>query len=211
MTTDEIDRAFIARWRSGRSARRLHDGQAAPEPVRKSAGRAAAEILSPAADLVMRLLHASRDQWVVLADEVESARLAGRRVIGVAGCERGEGRTTLVACLAHTLRERGRDVMVRGGREPVLVSAGDAASDGAMHDRRIILVDAGVWFPPGPIHRPRLLLASLGCDAVILVRRADREPSAARAAALTAIGIDVLGEVLTLGSPVPPAVLSGDA
>jgi hypothetical protein len=59
-----------------------------------------------------------------------------------------------------------------------------------------VLVDAGIWFPPGPVRRQRLVVASLGCEAAILVSRG-RERSAARAAALEAIGIECLGEVLT--------------
>jgi hypothetical protein len=49
-------------------------------------------------------------------------------------------------------------------------------------------------------------MASLGCDAAILVRRADREPAPARAAALAAVGVTVLGEVVTFA----PAT-TGDA
>jgi hypothetical protein len=45
-------------------------------------------------------------------------------------------------------------------------------------------------------------MASLGCDAAILVRRADREPAPAWTAALAAVGVTVLGEVLTFaGTP----------
>ncbi|MFM7137904.1 MAG: hypothetical protein ACKO1M_12685, partial [Planctomycetota bacterium] len=67
-------------------------------------------------------------------------------------------------------------------------------------DKRIVLVDAGIWFPPGPIRRQRLLMASLGCDAAILTRRADREPAPAWAAALAAVGVTVLGEVITFAT-----------
>jgi hypothetical protein len=68
----------------------------------------------------------------------------------------------------------------------------------------VVLVDAGIWFPPGPIRRQRLLVATLGCEAAILVARGQGR-SATRAAALEAIGIEVLGEVLTFTpAPEPP-------
>jgi hypothetical protein len=60
-----------------------------------------------------------------------------------------------------------------------------------------VLLDAGVWFPPGPLHRQRLMVSSLGVDADILVRRADAPGGTARRAALESLGIEVLGEVLT--------------
>lgn len=147
--------------------------------------------------LVERLLAAGRDQWLSLAAEVEAARFAGHRVIAIAGGERGEGRTTLVACLARALRDRGREVVVHASI--VDMAGGDAspADGGRLHDKRVVLVDAGVWFPPGPIRRHRVLVASLGCDAAILVRRADRQPAPARATVLAAVGVTPLGEVLT--------------
>jgi hypothetical protein len=130
-------------------------------------------------------------------------------VIAVAGCERGEGRTTLLQCLAATLQDRGRDVVcveptdVAASRE---TSRGTAVGGGATHDKRIVLVDAGIWFPPGPIRRQRLVVASLGSEAVILTRRADRPGAGSRAALLAALGIEVLGEVVTFTPPsAPPA------
>lgn len=129
-------------------------------------------------------------QWQAIADRVEAARGRGRRVIAVAGCERGEGRTTIVAALARVLRSRGREVVVGD-------AGNSAAYAGPTHDKRIVLADAGVWFPPGPIRRSRLLVASYGCEAVILVRRADRPAAPAIEGALAAIGIELLGEVVT--------------
>jgi len=221
MTLDAIDRAFVARWQAR--------GHAAPPSRPPAVAPAAASPPTTAphpdrepdpgepspprlqgvgdadlgdADLVARLLVAGGRQWAALADEIEAARLAGHRVIGIAGGARAEGRTTLVACLARTLRGRGRDVVVLTTGMAAAGPRGVPADGGRLHDKRIVLVDAGIWFPPGPFRRPRLLMASLGCDAAILVRRADREPAPAWAAALAAVGVTVLGEVLTFaGTP----------
>ncbi|HBB75010.1 MAG TPA: hypothetical protein DC048_11245 [Planctomycetaceae bacterium] len=150
---------------------------------------------TPIADapLVERLLAAAWDDWHALAACVEDARLAGRRVIAIAGSRPGEGRSTLVACLAAALRARGRDVVCAQPHD-----CAEAAGVGSrLHDRRIVLLDAGVWFPPGPLHRQRLMVSSLGVDAAILVRRSDAPGGTARRAALESLGIEVLGEVLT--------------
>ncbi len=144
-----------------------------------------------------RLLAAGRKQWETLADEVEAARLAGNRVLAIVGAEPNEGRTTLVACLETTLRDRGRDVVVLSSGDLARRDGSDPADGGQLNDRRIVLVDAGIWFPPGLIRRERLGMASAGCDAAILVRRADREPVPSRVAALAAVGVTVLGEVVT--------------
>ena len=150
--------------------------------------------------IVERLLAQAPEEWAALAAHVEAARQRGRRVIAVAGGRAGEGRTTLVRCLAATLRARGRDVSCATARELAVVAAGPDGR-GPTHDKRIILVDAGVWFPPGPIRRSVLQVESLGCEAAILVRRADAPESEARQAALEALGIEVLGEVLTFTPP----------
>ena len=102
-----------------------------------------------------------------------------------------------MACLESTLHDRRRDVTTHW-------AAGiPAPSDGHTvmgHDRLIVLVDAGVWFPPGPVHRQRLLVKSVGCDAAIIVRRADRPAAPAHALALAAIGVTPLGEVVTFAA-----------
>jgi hypothetical protein len=215
MTLDTIDRAFVARWQARRTK---SDVTNPPEPLIENDDQEiigvscdeevhdvapqptpSAETIAAAADeqtLIERLLAEGREQWERLADEVEVARRDGHRVIAVIGGEKGEGRTTLVECLANTLRTRGRDVVVFPSTEDA------SAIDGVHgHDRRIVLVDAGVWFPPGPIRRQRLVQESVGCDAAILVRRADHEPVAARATAIAALGMTVLGEVVTFASP----------
>jgi uncharacterized OB-fold protein len=46
---------------------------------------------------------------------------------------------------------------------------------------------------------------SVGCDAVIIVRRADQPPCPARGAAVESIGLELLGEVVTfVPSDQPP-------
>jgi Mrp family chromosome partitioning ATPase len=227
MTLDTIDRAFVARWQARRAQTVITSAPVQPEPVvevrRNETTRHAPDEASPTVlpdldtvaedapmpvdppvavaiaeepSLIDRLLVAGQEQWECLADEVEVARRDGHRVIAVVGGEPSEGRTTLVDCLARTLRDRGRDVTV-------LASADDATDldSGHGNDRRIVLIDAGVWFPPGPIRRQLLVQESVGCDAAILVRRADRDPVAARATALAALGMSVLGEVVTFASP----------
>jgi hypothetical protein len=174
------------------------------EPVASAAPAEPAVVVAaprPVADpIVARLLALVPDQWDALARHCESARQRGRRVIAVAGGRAGEGRTTLVRCLAEILRARGRDVACADAADLAAVAAGPDGR-GPTHDKRIVLVDAGVWFPPGPIRRSLLQVASLGCEAAILVRRAGASGGFSRQAALEALGIEVLGEVLTFTSP----------
>ena len=204
MTLDTLDAAFVRRWqdlpaRSPPPSTAPPSDTPDPVPARAAAAVAPPRSVAPqdatseAAPLVERLLVEAAPQWQAIADRLEAARGRGRRVIAVAGCERGEGRTTIVAALVRVLQSRGRDV-IEG-------DAGNIATHtGPTHDKRIVLVDAGVWFPPGPIRRPRLLVASYGCEAVILVRRADRPAAPAIEAALAAIGIELLGEVVTFAA-----------
>lgn len=145
--------------------------------------------------LVDRLLRVVPDAWANLAQRVEDAHRDGAEVIAITGARRGEGRTTLVECLTRTLVMRGRRVECLDRASLDLASVG---GDGGS----IVLVDAGVWFPGGPFRRAWLERQSLGCHAVILVRRADQPACEARAAALEAVGLKVLGEVLTM---MPPA------
>lgn len=204
---DAIDAAFVSRWRQDvasppalpdvpheRSS--LHGCDLAPqEPV-------APEPPEGGGSLVDRLLHAAWAEWNGLAAHVEAARLRGRRVFAVAGGEPREGRTTLVACLAAVLRERGRDVSCTTPRE---LAAATASETSQPHDKRIVLVDAGIWFPPGPLRRQWLARCVLGSDAAVLVRRADRRPTPARHTVLESLGIEVLGEVLTFTDDSPAA------
>lgn len=192
MTLDLVDEAFLLRWRNGPE----------PDPVAVAAPAAPAVAVAatppePAQevpdDLVARLLAGAQGQWQALATEVEAARRRGRRVIAVTGREPGEGRTTVVEGLCRMLRRRGR---------AVVRCAPDTLADvgGAPHDPAIVLVDAGIWFPPGPVRRQRLLVSSLGYDAAILVRRAASPPLATLGPALEALGVEPLGEVLTFAA-----------
>ena len=219
MTLDTLDAAFVQRWRAAVPAASPAPREPAPpEPARvpgpppprppapaalapaPSASTPPAAAVPPparlpvrsAADrtLLDRLLAEAAPQWHAIADRIEAARSRGRRVIAVAGCDRGEGRTTLVTAVAEVLQSRGRDVVV-------IESADLAGLAGPPHDKRIVLVDAGVWFPAGPIRRSRLVVASHGCEAAIVVRRACRPAAAAIEAALEAIGVEPLGEVVT--------------
>jgi hypothetical protein len=143
--------------------------------------------------LVAWLLRESPAEWAAVAERVEQAVAEGARVIAVAGGARGEGRTTLVAGLAATLQARGQRAIVVA--DPP-AEAGETLLDKGS-DHPVVIVDAGIWFPPGPIRRDRLATLSAGCDAVILVRRAAQPPSPARAAAIEQTGCRLLGEVLT--------------
>lgn len=143
--------------------------------------------------LVAWLLKKAPDQWAALATIVEQTVTDGLRVIAVAGGARGEGRTTLVEGLAATLTARGWHVELVSGP----LSEARESRIGADGTRAVVLVDAGVWFPPGPIRRDRIAAMSVGCDAAILVRRATQAPSPARAAAVEQAGCRLLGEVET--------------
>jgi Mrp family chromosome partitioning ATPase len=232
MTTtslDEIDAAFVGRWQRDRAgsgavqvaSRDLEDSvhmlvelvptpspplsNGADEPSLRCAHILdSREAVVPAGggSVVDRLLRAAWSEWNGLAAHVEAARLRGRRVCAVAGGEPREGRTTLVECLAAVLRERGRDVSCATPQE---LAAAAASDSGHSHDKRIVLVDAGIWFPTGPIRRHWLARSVVGSEAAILVRRADRPSAAARHTVLESLGIEVLGEVLTFTDDVPSA------
>lgn len=143
--------------------------------------------------LVEWLLDKVPEQWAALAVTVEQAVAGGLRVIAVAGGGGREGRTTLVAGLAATLAARGWRVIVAA--DPP--EKADEMFVDSESDRQVVIVDAGVWFPPGPIRRDRLASLSVGCDAAILVRRATQPPSPAWAAAIEQAGCRVVGEVVT--------------
>jgi len=145
-----------------------------------------------ASDLVEQLLEQAPEAWESLAARVEQAHAEGLRVVAVAGAERGEGRSTVVAGIARALQQRGRRV-VCGTQAPLVKEESDVPPD----DETIVLVDAGVWFPPGPIRRKVLARCALGCDTLLFVRRQDVPECLAYQQALAAIGMPVLGVVLT--------------
>jgi hypothetical protein len=133
-----------------------------------------------------RLLADAPLAWRRVADCVAEAHGRGRRSIAVTGSRHGEGRSTLVRGVAHLLHERG-----------LKVECVDAPDPGDWREDVLVLVDAGIWFPPGPLRRQPLAHRSLGCDAVIIVRRADQPPCPARAAMIESVGLELLGEVVT--------------
>lgn len=192
MTLDALDQAFIDRWSTMQAEAAPPAAVAMMPPTPPRPPVADAETVAETADVVGRLLQAAWDDWCAVADEVEAARRRGRRVIAVAACERSAGCSTLVAGLERILVTRGREVAV--------AASTDAVAEGPTHGRTIVLVDAGVWFPPGRINRGRLMIATAGCDAAILVRRDDRPAPAAWSVALEAIGVEPLGEVISFAA-----------
>lgn len=206
---DLIDQAFLERWQATLTPAPRPSPAAPPAPVDRAPVEAASAPPAPVrivadnlttagAGLVDTLLASAAGEWNSLAAEVEAARQRGRRVIAVVGSEPGEGRTTIVAGLVQSLASRGRDAV---SCTPAGLPATVDAAAGPAHGKRIVIVDAGIWFPPGPIRRQRLMLASLGCDAAILVRPAHRPEAAAWAVALAAIGVEPLGEVVSFTTP----------
>jgi hypothetical protein len=211
VTLDAVDRAFL--WHADRARRhpsrpsQVRSNGAAAAVSEAIAPRPAAAALVPAAaihpqpitddgmgTLVDRLLRVVPHAWSHLAQRVEDAHRDGAEVIAITGARRGEGRTTLVECLARALMARGRRVECHDRVPLELASAGREGGT-------IVLVDAGVWFPGGPLRRAWLERQSLGCHAVILVRSADQPACPARGVALEAVGLKVLGEVLTMTPP----------
>ena len=217
-TLDAVDRAFL--WHADQARHRLPQTARTAEPRPVGSGSARPDVILPSptppptasaptpvgtaihpepitddgvGTLVDRLLRVVPRAWDHLAKRVEDAHREGAEVIAITGARRGEGRTTLVECLARTLASRGRRVTCHD-RVPLAPAAG---RDGGS----IVLVDSGVWFPSGPLRRAWLERQSLGCHAVILVRRADQPACEPRGAALEAVGLKVLGEVLTMAPP----------
>lgn len=192
MTLDAIDAAFVEHWRAAPPGPVSTPAMVGPEGV--PAIPSAIETSSTTAgrlreDFVDTLLATAADAWDSLADEVIAARARGHRAIALVSCERGAGCTTLVEGLRRVLAGRGR---------PAVACTPDSIHDsGPTHDKRILIVDGGVWFPPGRIQRHRLIVASSGCDAAILVVRSGHAPPAAWSTALMAIGVEPLGEVIS--------------
>jgi len=191
---DPLDAAFVLRFAAPTAAPRGHE----PDESRAHPGENQAAHPPPvvaeveAASVVGRLLASSAAEWQRLADHVEEACRRGSRVIAVAGGTRGEGRTTVVDGVVATLRAR--------GRAPVRVDEGAICQRVAPDRDSVVLVDAGVWFPPGPIRAARVMALAQGCDAAILVRRAEEPSCPARADILAHIGVRCLGEVETFAA-----------
>lgn len=211
MTLDWLDRAFVARKPSPApftaTAASARDSSSAIRPPPSVAALPTgpvptsqpSEDVAPSSDsVVSRLLDAVPSEWAGLADAVESAVERGQRVVAFTGGERGEGRSTLVAGVAGVLRGRGLTVITTR-QAPLLLPIEEAAIARAAD---VVLVDAGAWFTTGPVRRRAVEQAALGCDAAVLVRRADAPPCPPWSNALAAIGLTVLGEALTFERPV---------
>lgn len=194
MTLDALDRAFLDHWTSSAVASPVHPLATEPDiPVVPASREPEASVPDESTtDVLERLLAAAWGDWCAVADEVEQARRRGRRVIAITACDRGAGCTTLATGLVRVLTSRGHDA--RCG------TLDTSHPDASTHDRRIVVVDAGVWFPPGRIQRRKLLVASMGCDAAILVRREDRPAPPGWSVALAAIGVEPLGEVISFAA-----------
>lgn len=197
---DAVDRAFL--WH------RDHLRTRSCPDLTKSSAKAVESDVPPATasrplsihddgvgSVVDRLLRMVPQDFERLAQRVEQAHQGGACVIAITGARRGEGRTTLTECLARTLMKRGCHVECHS-------SVPLAPSSSGRYGDSVMLVDPGVWFPGGPLRRSWLEKQSLGCHAVILVRRADQPACEARPRLLESIGLRVLGEVLTM-APVP--------
>jgi hypothetical protein len=181
---DLIDRAFIRRLQG--------EAVDTPESPPRGAVRAGGETTAARRESNDPTAVLAPDAWTPIADEVEAAAATGCRVIAVVAVRRGEGCSSVARGAVRALAARGhRAACVT--RPPLQLASRDAEVDAA----DIVIVDAGVWFPPGPIRRRHLACQAFGCDAVILVRRADRPPCEPQAEALVAIGLRVLGEVET--------------
>lgn len=213
MTHDLLDRAFVNRLQAiGPSPVEAgpYPGEAGPAPAESEAAprpraiepQVAAKAV--ATSVIDRLIDAAPSQWSTVADETERAiaEFAGSRgssehagfVLAVVSRRPKDGCTTFVEGLARTLRDRGTDVVT-------------TTFDRIDRDCGTVqLVDAGSWFGSGPIRRERATTLAEGCDAAILLRRADRSTAAAFARALEVAGVRVLGEVTTFGREPATAV-----
>jgi hypothetical protein len=204
MTLDWLDSAFLARQpRSTLAAPAAAPN--APDVMLPAAIPPGPQPSKSSADtedsVVARLLEAVPSEWDSLAEAIESAAFAGRRVVALTGGQRGEGRSTVTVGVADVLRRRGRSVAIHA-QAPLLLPIEEAEEARAAE---IVLVDAGPWFTTGPVRRRTVERAALGCDAAVLVRRADRPPCPAWTEALAAIGLTVIGEAVTFES----ALVSG--
>ena len=198
MTLDWLDRAFLSR--PPRSAKVA----AQPQPAESTfirlttppSTQPSAEFFAAERSVVARLLEGVPKEWDSLAEAIESAARDGRRVVAFTGGEQREGRSTVVDGVAEVLRRRGRSVAIHP-LAPLLLPFDEAEAARAVE---IVLVDAGPWFTTGPVRRRTVERAALGCDAVVLVRRAAAPPCPAWADALAAIGLTVIGEAVTFES-----------
>lgn len=157
---------------------------------------------------LQQLIKQFPSQWAAVVAAVEQVRQEGTRVIAVAGHQQGEGRTTLVRGLALLLAERGWRVACFASASAWWQElVGDAANwqhrlPEAVATDDLVLVDAGIWFPPGPLRPQQLQLKMFGFDGALLVRRHTLPANPARDGAIANAGLRVVGEVVSF-APVP--------
>ncbi len=166
------------------------------------------EPLVPAHELDSPAAADPRDAlWDRLAGEVEQAVWQGRRVIALTAAEHGVGVSTIAVGLARALDRRGHRMAVLHGSPLKPGYHDDLFELAATHD--VVLVDPGPWFGPGRLRRERLARLSQGCDAAIIVRRESAAEMPGVEAAVEAVGLACLGEVLTFSQAA--AVDAGNA
>ena len=207
MTFDLLDNTFIKHAASSVSSTASNDlpdsENTTMSPVAEVFGAAS---LVVANGVLARLLTTSPGQWWALSDHVFEAWRSGVRSIAVAGhCPR-EGRSTLIHGLELMLPHLGCPVRsyessARWWQE--LVGDTERCQWHQCQSQKradLVLVDAGIWFPPGRLRLRQLQLASFGFDAVIVVRRQDGVSCAGYEMALAETGVSVLGEVVCFAS-----------
>lgn len=167
----------------------------APPPVDPQAVAMQFGAMQFGAPLLSKLLESVPDQWIQIAEQIEAAQAVGCRVFAITAGQPGAGVTTVARGAFLTLQGRGRRVACVS--KPPLQCRDLKAREHHADRADIVIVDAGIWFPPGPIRQRQVAQLAFGCDAVILVRRADRAAVPAQGETLTACGLRVLGEVIT--------------
>ena len=222
MTFDLLDQAFVqhaadrpgepnaaragvanARGDAGVQASVQSSLQVAGPAVAAAEGPSEPVALSAVDALLARLLEDHPEQWWTVADRVCAAREAGHRVIAIAGHQSGEGRTTLMRGVAVMLEHLDWQVkMVESATAWWRELIGDASTwqwrqQAIEGDRDVVLVDAGIWFPSGPLRIHQLRNATFGFDAVLMVRHHDAAPCPASEQALAATGVQLIGEVVS--------------
>ena len=167
----------------------------APPPVDPQAVAIQTVAMQFGDPLLSKLLESVPDQWIQIAEQIEAAQAVGCRVFAITAGQPGAGVTTVARGAFLTLQGRGRRVACVS--KPPLQCRDLKAREHHADRADIVIVDAGIWFPPGPIRQRQVAQLAFGCDAVILVRRADRAAVPAQGETLTACGLRVLGEVIT--------------
>ena len=198
---DLLDRAFVHHTQKDAERPRAHRLPAAHET---------ASVVAPVEPASESAPESPRDPqeaiWDGVAATVEQAVWQGRTVIAVTAAERGVGASTIAVGLARALDRRGHRMAVLHGspRQPGYYD--DLCELAATHDA--VLVDPGPWFGSGRLRREQLARVSHGCHAAIVVRRECGEAMPGVEAAMEAVGIDCLGEVLTFAEAA--AMCAGD-